>query len=321
MTEIPDFEWYGRVSTKKGMALRCPFATVEACPRYYQSLSLLAEAGFTGISDKENQKLLEQWKPSDLWPKTDEQATSVRKSDSKLSTLANFCPEILYDSFGYFCNFLASYADEIDSDMAHRILRKQGASKNDPRWSWSSAIPQHYSECSLFSVIEHRSKNETSHVAVKGGKTGKISNDVTTTWKEIENDYGISKKIFGKKINFVTDPFKRKVIFRDIEHAYCLANTGYSKPAVILAGGVTEELLRLYLIHNAVPLSGKTFDFYIKACEEKGLLKKAVHRLSDSLRHFRNLVHLSNETTTKHTISIATAKGAVASIFTLANDF
>jgi len=321
MTEIPDFEWYGRISKEKGMALRCPFTTVETCPRYYQSLSLLAEAGFTGISDKENKKLLNKWKSSDIWPKIDEQATSIRKSDSKLSTFSNFCPEILYDNYGYFCTFLASYTDEIDSEMAHRILKKQGAPDNDPRWSWSCATPQHYSECSLFSVIEHRNNNDTRHIAVNHGKTGKISISETDTWKQIENDYGISKKLFGKKINFVTDSFKRKVIFRDIEHAYCLANRGYSKPAVILAGGVAEELLRLYLIHNDIPLSSKTFESYIKACEEKNLLKKAVRRLSDSLRHFRNYVHLSNEITTKHTISKATAKGAVASIFTLANDF
>lgn len=156
---------------------------------------------------------------------------------------------------------------------------------------------------------------------VKGEKMEKTTNVETNTWKEIENDYGVSKKLLGKKINFVTDAFKRKVIFRDIEHAYYLANAGYSKPAVILAGGVTEELLRQYLIHNKVTPSDKTFDSYIKACEANCLLKKAVHRLSDSFRHFRNFVHLSNEITSKHTISKATAKGAVASIFTLANDF
>ncbi len=336
-TTTPDFEWYGSISKEKRMTSRCPFATVEVCPRYYQSLSLLPEAGFTGIPDKENAKLLKKWKSSDLWPKIDEQATSVSKSDSRLSTLSNFCPEVLYDSFGYFCTFLSSYADEIDSDMAHRMLHKQGAASNDPRWHWSYAISQHYSECPLFSVLEHRNKNQARNLApvennlhifapsklkpVKESGMRAIANLEATTWKEIENDYGVSKKLLGKKINFVTDAFKRKVIFRDIEHAYCLANAGYSKPAVILAGGVTEELLRLYLIHNKVTPSDKTFDSYIKACETNGLLKKAVHRLSDSFRHFRNFVHLSNEITSKHTISKATAKGAVASIFTLANDF
>jgi hypothetical protein len=34
--------------------------------------------------------------------------------------------------------------------------------------------------------------------------------------------------MFGKKINFVEDTFKRKIIFRDVEHAYVLASLGFS---------------------------------------------------------------------------------------------
>ncbi len=140
------------------------------------------------------------------------------------------------------------------------------------------------------------------------------------TWKLIENDYDISKRSFGKKINFVTDQFKRKVIFRDIEHAYILAYQGYSKPSVILAGSVIEELLRLYLKQKKVPPKGRTFNSYIKACEENGLLKTGISRLSDSVRHFRNSVHLQKENNPQSTITKVTAKGAVASIFTIAND-
>ena len=119
----------------------------------------------------------------------------------------------------------------------------------------------------------------------------------------------------------MSDSFKKKIIFRDIEHAFVLASQGFSKPALILAGGVIEELLRLYLKHNKISPASNNFDAYIKACEQHKLLKSGVSRLSDSVRHFRNLVHLSKEETKKHTISKATAKGAVASIFTIANDF
>ena len=66
---------------------------------------------------------------------------------------------------------------------------------------------------------------------------------------------------------------------------------------------------------------GKTFDSYIKACADNGLIKISISRLSDSVRHFRNLVHLSREDDKSHTISKATASGAVSSIFTIANDF
>jgi hypothetical protein len=140
-------------------------------------------------------------------------------------------------------------------------------------------------------------------------------------WEAIRREYDISKKDFGKKIKFVSDSFKRKIIFRDVEHAFVLASQGFPKPSLILAGGVIEELLRLYLEHKNIPVTSKNFVDYIKTCEQKGLLKSGISKLSDSVREFRNLVHLSREETNRYTISKATAKGAVSSIFTIANDF
>ncbi len=143
----------------------------------------------------------------------------------------------------------------------------------------------------------------------------------TDTWNDIHKELENTKLTFAKKINFVTDKYKRKVIFRDIEDAYILAKTGFSKPATILAGSVIEELLRLYLEHNNISPVSNNFDGYIRTCEQKKLLKSGISRLSDSVRYFRNLVHLSGEKTKKYTISKATAQSAVASIFIIANDF
>lgn len=140
-------------------------------------------------------------------------------------------------------------------------------------------------------------------------------------WRDIYEDYEVDKRTFGKKINFVTDQYKRKALFRDIEHAHVLTKSGFSKPAVILAGSVIEELLRIYLESRSIKAASKTFDGYIKACDQNGLLKGAISRLSDSVRHFRNLVHLAGETSARHRISKATAKSAVASIFVISNDF
>ena len=140
-------------------------------------------------------------------------------------------------------------------------------------------------------------------------------------WTKIENEYGISKRSFGKKIYFVKDTFKRKIIFRDVSHAFELAYNGFSKPSVILSGSVIEELLRLYLISNNIELKTKTFNEYIKSCEDNGLIKIGISRLSDSVRHFRNLVHIAREDNKKYSISKSTAKGAIASIFTIINNF
>ena len=63
-----------------------------------------------------------------------------------------------------------------------------------------------------------------------------------------------------------------KVIFRDVTQAYLLSIKGYSKPAVILARGVCEELQRNYLASKNISLQKYTFGSYIKVCGDKRLL-------------------------------------------------
>jgi len=144
---------------------------------------------------------------------------------------------------------------------------------------------------------------------------------ITIWWPQIKKEFGVSKHEFGRKINFVQGEYKRAVIFRDVEHAYALSKIGFAKPAVILAGSVMEELLRLYLQHKNIEVKDNTFSEYVRACEKNGFLKDAVHSLTTSVRHFRNLIHLEKESKKKDTISHATAAGAVTAIFTLVNDF
>ena len=171
-----------------------------------------------------------------------------------------------------------------------------------------------------------RKEREKRDVEAKNGQeraqaSAEGMSDLRDAWLEIEGEYGVSKRSFGKRVNFVKDKFKRQVIYRDIEQAFTLARHGFSKPAVVLAGGVIEELLRLYLEHKSVAQRGNSLDSYIKACRANALLKAAVNQLADVVRQFRNIVHLKMESSAKHTISKATAKAAVSSIFTIANDF
>jgi len=140
-------------------------------------------------------------------------------------------------------------------------------------------------------------------------------------WARIKNEFGVSNLTFGRKIYFVKDKFKRKIIFRDTLNTYMLAEKGFSKSAVILAGSIIEELLCLYLEYKNIHPAKNNFNEYIKLCESKGILKKGISKLSDSVRHFRNIVHLKNELSPKYTISKAAAKNAVSSIFIISNDF
>lgn len=156
MEQIPNRNWYVKISADRGVAPRCPFATVDNCPRFYQSLSLLGQAGSTPIEAREDQRLLEKWKKSELWPRTDEYATAVLGPPDEPGHFMNFCPEVAFDRFGYFASSLHRHADEIDSDVAHRNLARQGATADHWGWAWSLVTPLHYTECQLFSPLQLR---------------------------------------------------------------------------------------------------------------------------------------------------------------------
>ncbi|MBM4056118.1 MAG: hypothetical protein FJ264_15915 [Planctomycetes bacterium] len=148
---IPDLQWYLEQSACKNISPRCPFATVQSCPRFYQSLSLLGDAGSTKIPEKEDKKLFKKWKCTPLWPITKEQATSI--SGYEDNHFWNFCPEVSFGRFDFFASDLDRYADEIDKDLAHSNLSKIKTTSDDWRWSWANIKPQHYSECPLYSVL------------------------------------------------------------------------------------------------------------------------------------------------------------------------
>jgi len=153
MNQIADKTWYYGISEAKSLPLRCPFATVDRCPRYYQSLSLLAVTGATEIGAEDDSRLLKKWKHSELWPKIREHETSVSHSGERLSQINNFCPEVTHDRYGLFCTDLGTYADEIDVRTAHERLSTEVANPNNPNWHWSYAQEGHFSECPLYSVL------------------------------------------------------------------------------------------------------------------------------------------------------------------------
>lgn len=151
----PDLRWYTCISERKAITPRCPFATVERCPRSYQSLSLLGEVGISSkIAPAEDQRLLEAWSKTDVWPKTMEQQTAVASSDGEHHLFSNFCPEVSFETFGLFAVSLSRFADEIDRNARHQDLSMSGtAHGRDWRWNWEYAQEQHYTDCPLYSVL------------------------------------------------------------------------------------------------------------------------------------------------------------------------
>ena len=149
----PDLKWYMGISKRKGLVPRCPFASLDRCPRFYQSVSLLGEAGSTKIDPDEDKRLFEKWRSSDLWPVTGEQESSTLGPEGKPKDFWNFCPEVSFERFGLFASDLDEYDDEIHVEQAHSRLAQKGARPDDPRWHWWRVVPAHYSECPLYSLL------------------------------------------------------------------------------------------------------------------------------------------------------------------------
>jgi hypothetical protein len=117
-------------------------------------VSILGDCGVaTRIDPKEDKRLLNRWKRSDLWPVVAEQDTGVMGVPGKPSIYSNFCPEVSFERFGWFASFLAYHADEIDVDVAHRNLAREGADGSDWRWTWATITPKHYSECPYYAPL------------------------------------------------------------------------------------------------------------------------------------------------------------------------
>lgn len=178
-------EWYTAVGEKRGVDARCPFASVHRCPRYYESISLLAAASGSGLDEREDRKLLRKWKKSQLWPVAGGQAASIAGDPGNPSVYSNFCPEVTYEHFGIFAAFLARYGDEIDSGVSHAHLAKEGAPNGDWRWRWSNAQPMHFTECPLHSPL--RCEYSSSGVGSKNSPTSVIQAalDAISNWPPI----------------------------------------------------------------------------------------------------------------------------------------
>jgi hypothetical protein len=195
--ETPNAEWYLRVSRERGVTPRCPFATVERCPRYYQSLSLLGEAGSTKMPPDEDERLKAFWEKSDLWPRTAEQAPYIFSSDGRWMSLSEFCPEAMHDRFGFFVKDLGNYFDGLDRGYAYEQLEKEGVPRTHWRWQWEWLKALHFTECPLYSPLSHRATNAPK---VEERREAKHSTTVETSSPPQP------KEMLTLKITFMNEP-------------------------------------------------------------------------------------------------------------------
>lgn len=169
-----DFVWYSAESEKRGIPQRCPHATVHACPRYYQSASLLAKQRITASLDKEtDDRIYQKWKNSDLWPVLLEDFTSMSGGGTP-NCFSNFCPEISYSTFGVFARLVIRFFDELDQESVYKQLEREGAKHGeDWRWRYLHVEPMHYSQCPVYSLLSKETK--MSEVNFHGPITGQVN--------------------------------------------------------------------------------------------------------------------------------------------------
>ena len=159
----PTLDWYKETSRREGGTPRCPFASVERCPRFYQSVSLLGQVKITTrIPPDEDGRLQTAWQQSDLWPRTNEHATSIMGPADDPRHFRNFCPEALFELFCLFANNLSEHADEIDRGVAESQLKAEHAPASDWRWTWALATAMHYTDCPLYSPLLQDGPNHSS---------------------------------------------------------------------------------------------------------------------------------------------------------------
>lgn len=184
---MADIGWYRKISSENNLTPRCPFASVHRCPRYYQSISLLGEAGrTTRMRPRSDRRLLRRWRRTEFWPTISEQETAVSSSGGPSSAYYHFCPEVSYDSLGVFADFVADFVDEIDRENAYRKLKQDHVPNDDWRWRYMSVQPLHYSECYLYSRLREHDIGQEDIFELKPNFHG-IGINFRALWRRIRS--------------------------------------------------------------------------------------------------------------------------------------
>jgi len=155
----PDISWYLNISKERGVTPRCPFASIDRCPRCYESRSLLGSAGSTKIPPDEDERLKARWEKTDLWPKTAEESSYMTGNGERFNAFGNFCPEVAYERFKFFAANFSYHYDDIDRDFAHERLSRRHGKVAHWEWGWTHVTPMHFTECPLYSPLIHGQAN------------------------------------------------------------------------------------------------------------------------------------------------------------------
>jgi hypothetical protein len=139
----PDIKWYKSISESKNLPPRCPFADADKCKCYDESFAVI-NCPPAKLSQK----------PADLSSTKFWKSPTVSHQDEKLAEYKNLCPEIAYESLGFFARNFNYYMDERDKEHRAMYLERESIPKGHWLHSCTSLEPLHYSDCRLFSTLK-----------------------------------------------------------------------------------------------------------------------------------------------------------------------
>jgi hypothetical protein len=173
---------------------------------------LLGNAGVTtSLSESDIERLGAKWSTNNATV-AEEEASVASWSNKSLASIHNFCPEVSYEVFGVFVSSLATYADEIDRDHAHRMLAQERADRGDPRWRWSYVTPRHFSECREYSIYATIMSGSTA--TRTRSKTGRKPIPDKVRWEVFARD-NFTCQYCGRKAPEVALVIDHKVSVKD----------------------------------------------------------------------------------------------------------
>lgn len=161
---VPDSAWYRAKSACANAPLKCPYANVKKCYRYYESIYMLGEAQLiTSISDDKKVELETFWSEKNLRPVIAEESTEISGSVGRWTSFSNFCPEVSFTYFGLYASFLAKYVDDIDKDIGQRAAERDGIN-NDWRYQWGFLSECHFLDCSAYNQVDIFNSQKTGNL-------------------------------------------------------------------------------------------------------------------------------------------------------------
>lgn len=161
---VPDKSWWEDERKRRNALPVCPYANAHKCPRFYDSLVLLASAKMiSGLTTEKEKELGSFWEKTSFSSLCDEEVPALStKRFGELSSIHNFCPEVSFKYLDYYADYMHRYIDEIDRDAGVLRAERDGL-ENDWKYYWMSVNPKFYLDCDVFHSVKQFNEELTNN--------------------------------------------------------------------------------------------------------------------------------------------------------------